>query len=103
MKEYKDAKGNLLKIGDKVQVSLLSYRKWKDIKSKNPKLALYTDYEAYISTLNRFNNLIDKILFFGNGLINLENTAYSFYSSELIKIDCLKIKVRKLKKLLKKS
>lgn len=103
MIQTKDAKGNILKVGDKVKVSLLSYRKWKEITSKNPEFALYIDYQTYIGVLNNFNNRIEKILFFRNGLVKLDNIAYSFYSSELIKLNCLKYKIKKLKKLLKKS
>lgn len=87
MSEFKakDAKGNLLKVGDTVRCIEKCYTK------------IY-DKTYRILDIMRFINCI-KI----NDVDNYTSSDYLYPFQVFIKIDCLKIKIRKLKKLINKN
>lgn len=81
MNEHRDVNGNLLKVGDKVKF-------------------IYEDYSGAYTY-----NKIYTILSFGNYYINTldnNNCSNGFHYSRFVKVDCLKNKIRKLRKLIKK-
>lgn len=85
MKEYRDAKGNLIKIGDKVMlISSVYYSKHIN--------------KIFICKANVLKLGGENIV-----CINVEGEDLFFLSSKFIKVDCFKNKIRKLKKLIKKD
>lgn len=111
MNEYKDAKGNILKIGDKVKIRKLSENEYNKHLSFS-----YTDYKDYVFCKH---TTFDKIYCIYNIKTVYNNTDVKIYhlmpqgrdstfyierykEIEIIKINYLKNKIRKLKRLIKK-
>lgn len=95
-----DVKSNELKINDKVVFSSLEYSYLKNLKGKIIEFRNDMFFDDILVEFDKYNILFHE----GKG----QGKGYGYYwycvSEELQKVDdCLKIKIRKLKKLIKKD
>lgn len=86
MNECRDAKGNLLKVGDRV----------KCISNKGLNI-------LGAPILNKIYRIFSFRNAFPDNIIITDTEGYDgWYSTRFVKVDCLKNKIRKLKRLIKK-